>query len=374
MRRAVFPETPLRPIVSVSKHLHRHSAFTLTELLVAISIAAMLSAMTLTAMYSATQAANESRSRSIVNKVNELLLQQWADVETRRLAYTVNRNFATRQRLFYTRQLMRIEFPERKSDLLLPLQPTQMTARYKGYLQSLARIYNNAGPFNSHGDIVAAIVAGPNSPWTPQNQHAECLYLILASTRIDDGNALDFFAESEIGDVDGDGMKEILDSWGNPVAFLRWAPGHLEASGIAESTQSGDWVTDPDGFDPLKADYMWNDNDWVIKPYQLYPLVVSAGRDEQYDILFDFDEVSGDSDDAVVYRKEMSDTSGGSASFLSGNNPFVVRCRSNPSRGLPDNDCGIADISEFFDKALMLGMQIGSGADDNISNQQSQVR
>lgn len=360
--------------MSVSKHLHRHSAFTLTELLVAISIAAMLSAMTLTAMYSATQAANESRSRSIVNKVNELLLQQWAEVETRRLAYKVNRDFATRQRLFYTRQLMRIEFPERKSDLLLPLQPTQMTARYKGYLQSLARLYPENGPFNSHGDIVAAIVAGPNSQWTPQNQHAECLYLILASTRIDDGNALDFFAESEIGDVDGDGMKEILDSWGNPVAFLRWAPGHLEASGIAESTQSGDWVTDPDGFDPLKADYMWNDNDWVIKPYQLYPLVVSAGRDEIYDILFDFDVVSGDSADAVVYRNELSDTSGGPASFLTGNNPFVVRCRSNPSQGLPDNDCGIADISEFFDKALMLGMQIGSGADDNISNQQSQVR
>ena len=370
----------------MSKNPHRQAAFTLTELLVAISIAAMISAMSLTAMYSAQQSANEGRTRSIVTKVNELLLQQWADVETRRLAYQpilsprppdprFDPNLVPRQRLYYQRQLMRLEFPERKSDLLPPREyslprarwepSTRLqTARYKGYLRTLARLYPSAVDLN---DILT-------NSWSAPNQHSECLYLILSSTRIDDGNALDFFAESEIGDTDGDGMKEILDSWGNPIVFLRWAPGHLEAGGIAESIQSGDWTVEPDGFDPLKADYMWNDNKWIIKPYQLYPLVLSAGRDGEYDILFDFDVISGDPNDAVVYSNELSDTSGSQYGGFTGNNPYVVRCFSNPSRGLPDNDCGISDITEFFNKAVMIGMSTGVGADDNISNQQAQVR
>ena len=29
------------------------------------------------------------------------------------------------------------------------------------------------------------------------------------------------------GDTDEDGMKEILDAWGEPIVFLRWAPGYV---------------------------------------------------------------------------------------------------------------------------------------------------
>ena len=49
--------------------------------------------------------------------------------------------------------------------------------------------------------------------------------MILASIRDGDITGLDFFTEGEIGDVDNDGMPEILDPWGVPIYFLRWAPG-----------------------------------------------------------------------------------------------------------------------------------------------------
>ena len=39
--------------------------------------------------------------------------------------------------------------------------------------------------------------------WTPQHQHAECLYLILASMRDGNTTGLDFFSEGEIGDAEG---------------------------------------------------------------------------------------------------------------------------------------------------------------------------
>lgn len=372
-------------------------AFTLTELLVAISIAAMLSAMTLTAMYSARQAANEGRTTSIVTKINELLLLQWAEVETRRLSYIVQVNSqgiptpsAPRQKLFYQRQLMRLEFPDRKSDLLPPIAPAQRTARYRGYLRSLAAIYGLSGL--TEDEIIQQVVVD-GSRWTPALQHAECLYLILGSTRVDDGNALDYFAESEIGDVDGDGMKEILDSWGNPIFYLRWAPGYVSELGVPDATQTAQWGNAPDGFDPLKADVMWNEQDsWehYIRPYQLYPLVVSAGRDQAFDIVFDFDMVvdaGGTRGAPVVYRNERGDPSNG----FTGNNPYVMRCRANLSRSVPDNDCGMSTsdpVGVNLSKVMMIGTPWDTDSssfpgdpasppvdnfEDNISNQQTLV-
>jgi prepilin-type N-terminal cleavage/methylation domain-containing protein len=375
----------------VSNFSHRRSAFTLTELLVVIAIATMISAMTLTAMYSAQQSANESRTRSIVSKVNDQLLQQWAEIETRRLAYVVIPGAATRQRLFYQRQLMRLEFPDRKSDLFAPVAAGQRTARYRSYLRSLARIYGL--PDSTTEDQIIQQVVVQGNRWTPALQHAECLYLILASTRTEDGTALDFFGESEIGDFDGDGMKEIHDSWGNPIFYLRWAPGYVAELGVADATQTADGSA-PDGFDPLRADVMWNDNDGLdhfIKPFQLYPLVVSAGRDQAFDIIFDFDMVidsSGNRGNPVVYAGERGDPANG----LTGNNPYVMRCRANPGNSVPDNDCGMSDsnsVSANLRRVLMIGAPWDTDSssfpndpesppidnfDDNISNQQAQVK
>lgn len=368
-------------------------AFTLIELLVVMAVAAMLSAMTLTAMYSAKQAASESRTRGIISKVNEQLLMQWSEIESRRLAYLVDPNFsAAQQRLFYQRQLMRIEFPDRKSDLLRPFAPAQRTSRYRGYLRALARVYG-LNESTTEDQIISQLIIDPNSPWTPQLQHSECLYMILASTRIDDGNALDYFGDAEIGDTDNDGMKEILDGWGNPIFFLRWAPGHVAEVGIPDATQTAaqtvQGAVSPDGFDPLHADVMWNtsDNlDHFFAPYQLYPLVVSAGRDKAFDIVFDFDmavDSAGNFGTPVVYANERGDPNSG----LTANNPYAMRCVSKISDSVPDDDCGMSttnSVVQNLSQIFMIGMpadtdgsSFSSGPDnfdDNISNQQSLVQ
>ena len=65
-----------------------------------------------------------------------------------------------------------------------------------------------------------------------------------------DKNALDFFMPDEIGDMDEDGMKEILDGWGTPIEFLRWAPGYSQRPGpdgvwgIAGVDDDGNGTTD----------------------------------------------------------------------------------------------------------------------------------
>ena len=51
------------------------------------------------------------------------------------------------------------------------------------------------------------------------------------------------FSGSEIADVDGDGWKMFIDGWGNPIGFLRWAPGADRDSDLRRD--SGHVVYDP---------------------------------------------------------------------------------------------------------------------------------
>jgi len=96
-----------------------------------------------------------------------------------------------------------------------------------------------------------------------------------------DSSMLEFFSENEIGDADGDGMKEIHDGWGNPILFLRWAPGF-------ESTLQKSLVEDPnqeDFFDPARVGTSYSAAFISTKhPRALYPLIFSAGPDQKYGI------------------------------------------------------------------------------------------
>ena len=86
-----------------------------------------------------------------------------------------------------------------------------------------------------------------------------------------DGEARSFFKESDIGDVDGDGAPEILDGWGQPIQFLRWAPGFAAESEL----MSGDPAEDHDPYDVFRQD---------PRAFRLSPLIWSAGADGISDI------------------------------------------------------------------------------------------
>ena len=76
----------------------------------------------------------------------------------------------------------------------------------------------------------------------------------------EDGSAIDRFSPGYIGDQDADGMLEIWDAWGTPIRFLRWAPGF---QGIDREIDPSDPATPP-----------------------FYPLIVSAGPDRKFDMVF----------------------------------------------------------------------------------------
>jgi hypothetical protein len=70
---------------------------------------------------------------------------------------------------------------------------------------------------------------------------------------------------SQVGDIDGDGLKEFWDGWNRPIAFIRWAPG-FESLIQTRATRDDKSPLNPDPLDPTR--------------YALIPLIFSAGFDE----------------------------------------------------------------------------------------------
>ena len=333
--------------------------FTLTELLVVIMVIGILSSTMLFAMYGAVQQAKVSRAQTQVVKLHELLMTRWDSYRTRPMrllqvsapgtpAAPVPVVVAARRdavaiataRVNMLRDLMRMEMPDRITDVTDA--PVTITLSYN-YLNPYG------SPMTGNAQITiakpalsrqyyrrAVASAGNIANWTTTHQGAECLYLIIASIRDITGTGLDVLHEGEIGDVDGDGMLEILDPWGNPIEFLRWAPGYMASPGldgqwgVAGTDDDGNGTTDdfweawdrtsipgqwipggygddramitpmelaPDPNDATKAQWADQFNPLRIdasklnpgigdypRNFALYPLIFSAGPDGKYEI------------------------------------------------------------------------------------------
>jgi len=270
------------------------------ELLIVILIIAIIAGMSMMALAGAAESAREQRTRSIINRIDSLIRDRYDSYRTRSVPVRVpagtSPRIAAMLRLYALRDLMRMELPDRRTDvvnysatpviqtppILLPtIFPTISVS-----MASLQRHYYRAA---------VRCTGGILNNWTPENQGSECLYLILSTMKDGDKSALDFFLPEEIGDTDEDGMKEILDGWGSPILFLRWAPGYVPDLGpdgiidtnddgrIPQTMQTLNFAVAPDPFDPLKVDPHWPPTG-TTGTYALYPLIVSPGRDKILDI------------------------------------------------------------------------------------------
>lgn len=299
-------------------HQQTRPSFTLVELLISIALVAMLSATALFTLYGVQEHGKGARTKASVARINEFVMEKWESYLTRpvpvRIPPTVGPAIAATMRLYGIRELMRIQLPDRKSDVTdaasflkqpgtaLPLQSSQQLA----FQRRADRMVKAA-----KGSSVSWL--DDTNGWTLAHQGAECLYLILSSIRDGDGSALDYFVPAEIGDVDEDGMKEILDGWGRPIEFLRWAPGFATNPGV--DLEWGKAGVDDDGNgamdDEMEAGFPGTDDGSELQPrdptsasapdpfdprtvdtrpniFALVPLIYSAGQDGVYDIVSDF--------------------------------------------------------------------------------------
>ena len=288
------------------------SAFTLVEILVTIMILSILSSLVLFAMTGALESAKKQQTKSRIAKLDREISRMWNGYLSRRVPILLDQNeltasspsdpriapirnqiqaanpqFSTSQvvshtaatlRLIAIRDLMRLELPDRISDVLDPpwsdfnnddndpsnldLAELDRPVASRAYLDVANSVKNPQQDPNDPND--------PNK-WTSQHQGAECLYMIVQQNVGTGRHARSFINEKEVGDVDGDKMPEFLDAWGKPIEFLRWAPGLI-------STKQDHDLNNPDPFD------VRNVQDGT---YFLYPFVFSAGPDREYDVTTD---------------------------------------------------------------------------------------
>lgn len=265
--------------MKTTNHRRQPAGFTVIELMMVFVIIALLLAMSASAFNAAVAQSKISRTKVIIAKLDQLVMDRYETYRTRpvpiRATDTIASNnpqfarLAARNRLNALRDIMRMELPHARVDVTEPpiVAGLARPAVSRGYQRKTASV-----------------------TWSDDWQSAECLYLIIASMRDGDKSALDFFSPEEIGDVDEDGVPEILDAWGQPIIFVRWAPGYsADSTEPAVSVQSRYTIDpvsrektfNPDRFDLLKVDTRWNDMDQTNDPFDLKPLIFSMGPDKE---------------------------------------------------------------------------------------------
>jgi len=282
--------------------------FTLVELMVSMAILTLMASILLVGVAGVTEKARDDRTRTLIQRLNVILADHWQSYRTRRVpaAFSdfvppagatpdqvkrLRQRWRMQKRLAAVRELMRMEMPDNREEVFIAARPLTLTtipATWLAYQQMAMRLTRTATPQAAH------------AAWTPANEESECLYLILSRINDGDETALSQIRETELADTDRDGMPEIVDGWGRPILFFRWAPGfsahpgqdgtwgtpddYLSTSALQKRNELRVDPTEPmqiDEFDPLQVDPQTNEDGVMMKPFHLFPLLVSLGPDRE---------------------------------------------------------------------------------------------
>jgi len=246
--------------------------FTLVELLVVIAVIGVIASMMLVALQSSQESAREAKTRAMIAKLDMLMRAKIESYRTRRIPMQITNSAGStvlapsqsaRLRLTGIRQLMRLELPDRNSDIpdlnissqVFQFGTIQMTIPRPAVSYSYKRRLGNP-------------IDNVNSP-------AEALYIILTTHQEMDISGRELFKDGEIGDTDNDGLKEFLDGWGKPIFWIRWPTAFVSDLQPLDSNGNRDPVNFHDPYDPRRVQ---------PEAFALYPLIYSSGPDGKNEI------------------------------------------------------------------------------------------
>jgi len=271
--------------------------FTLVELLVTVTIIGILAGVMLGAVQAARESARHVKTRSTITKLHTIVMEQYESYRTRRLAINtigIDPLPAAQARLLAIRDIMRLEMPERWSDVLSgPVAPINRPALSRAYWRRYAQ-----AKLKCEATYPVGTYRNQSQERLNRYSSAECLYMIV--TMAGGADARDQFNDSEIGDADGDTLPEFHDAWGNPILFLRWAPGLTESDLQAQvffedPTDPGVYIQDLaalqeaviEDHDPYDYRNVHSTAYPMSYAYRLVPFIYSAGPDGVYDVNFE---------------------------------------------------------------------------------------
>jgi prepilin-type N-terminal cleavage/methylation domain-containing protein len=230
--------------------------FTLIELLVVVSIIAILASLTASGVFQYLEAQTQANTETNMRAVDKVL-RQHLDVELSLAAKTpmpdavikmatnngtVSDPQQKRARVIWSTLWIVKEFPMSYAEARNPVAAIATSPVYGSLAAVLPgkKTYINA----------LKTASGAGTPVEP----ATCLLLALSQSRggvrLDPENL-----HSGAADTNSDGLKEVVDGWGNPLGFYRFPTGNQDLDGIKPSSLLFRNPLDPEG---TLMDPAWN--------------------------------------------------------------------------------------------------------------------
>jgi prepilin-type N-terminal cleavage/methylation domain-containing protein len=179
---------------------HRRRAFSLVELLVAISIMSLLLALMGAAVSAARSSGSKQKTASTIGMIDTILQQHYTSVESSRTAAAG----PVADRAAALRRVVTADMPDSWNEVRhMKTNPGMFdSARQRGYVAFL----DTAKPTDQFGD-------------------AECLFMIVMQGGLADCLACSALDKAKIGDKDQDGALEFWDDWDEPIRYVLWPAG-----------------------------------------------------------------------------------------------------------------------------------------------------
>jgi len=219
----------------------RRKAFSLVELLVAVSIVLILMGL-IGAALSATRArGSKDKTLASITVIDEILQRHFTATESSRVGASV----PTDARGAAIRRQITADMPDSWQEVTHMKTDTTLfsSARQRGYVATLDAI----NPTDEYAD-------------------AECLFMIVMQGGLADCLTCTVLDSIPKGDVDGDGAPEFLDAWGQPIRYVLWPAGFEQPIGTKYFDQTAP-------FDGLPATGATGGS--------MRPLIVSGGPSKQ---------------------------------------------------------------------------------------------
>ena len=218
-----------------------HQGFTLVELLMVIMIIGILAGVSITVTRQVYHTARVAKTNATLQKLDRVILEMYAEYENRRVpspnfgSSPVAAQVTQAARLWFLRDMIRMEMPCNWEEVRTA--PISFRFQHDTNAPPTALVYVPPSPLRqlyekayekAIYDLTKSVVDGGQGLSSIEAQRivnryasAKCLFLIVMY-----GNpeARELFFDSEIA-TDDDGLSYFVDGWGNPIYFLRWAPG-----------------------------------------------------------------------------------------------------------------------------------------------------